>query len=109
MGTATSDPSLSIIFSIVSPALCLLNALLTSEHLLALVSWCTFLAPALESAVSLRSLGSFYWGRIFRSQDLGNQVYASLLVCWQVFKNRNETPMQENKQEPQGELHVPFS
>lgn len=34
-------------------------------------STCIWPAPVLESAVSLRSSGSFYWQMAFRSQDLG--------------------------------------
>lgn len=31
----------------------------------------TFLAPAQESAISLRNSGSFWWGTVLGNQDLG--------------------------------------
>lgn len=39
----------------------------------ALGSYSIFSAPALESAISPKSLGSFDWGMAFRNQDLGDR------------------------------------
>ena len=56
MGADESEPCRPAALSTTSPDLCLFHALLTLEHVLALVSLCAFPGPALESAVSLEAL-----------------------------------------------------
>ena len=40
-------------------------------------SFCTFSVPDLESAISLRNFGSFYWEVVLRNKDQGIIKYKS--------------------------------
>ena len=46
---------------------------------------CIFPAPALESAISPKNLGSFYWEMVFRNQDLDS---GSAHCYWSVIASR---------------------
>ena len=46
---------------------------------------CIFPAPALESAISPKNLGSFYWEMVFRNQDLDS---GSAYCFWSVIASR---------------------
>ena len=44
-------------------------------------SHCTFPIPLLTSAISPRNAALFYWGMLFRNQDLGPRYNSSLLAA----------------------------